>query len=279
MACNIDSEQTLAHLLRLEKERRRLPLSSHCFVGMSDLANNDARTDERAYFSAYLLDRSKYAARLGLLSQRPRLQADWLPIAARVSFEDRHRLFIEEEQELPPKPSICLIDRAGREYPAGEEVIADYVAGRIEVSGVRLTGKPYQPTQASERQNRAILEAGLLPPMLSARQRGRLDQILLAERYPTFRWHFEWDQLVVVGVPDGLTKRFVYEFKSSKEVNRMKPVAERQADLYGYFFGRKYKRMQIRDVLGGRIQTFSSPIDRANAEGVLEHYAAALKAR
>ena len=63
-------------------------------------------------------------------------------------------------------------------------------------------------------------------------------------------------------MPDGIADRFVYEFKSTKELKRMKPVAERQADLYGYFFRRKFKRIQIRDVLRGKVLTFSSVIDR-----------------
>jgi hypothetical protein len=78
-------------------------------------------------------------------------------------------------------------------------------------------------------------------------------------------------------VPDGIAARFVYEFKSTKELDRMKLVAQRQADLYGYFFGREHKRIQIRDVSGGSVLTLSSPIDRVNAEVTLERYATLLK--
>ena len=54
-------------------------------------------------------------------------------------------------------------------------------------------------------------------------------------------------------------------------------MAERRADLYGYFFQREHKRIQIRDVSGGRVLTFSSPIDRVNGETTLERYATLLK--
>lgn len=276
-ACEVWSEKTLAHLLRLEKERRGLPSDSRCFIGMSDLAYGNTRTDERGYFSAFLSDRTRCASRLGLVSRRPRLLADWLPIAAKVSFEERHRLFIEEEQELRPRSLIYLIDRSGREHPFEGKIIADYLAGRIEVVGAVFASMPYKPTKVSERKNRALSEAGVIPAKLTASERGRLDQDLLAERYPTFRWHFDWRKYVVVGVPDGITASFVYEFKSTKELDRMKLMATRQADLYGYFFAREHKRIQIRDVPGGSVLTFSSPIDRLNAETTLERYAALLK--
>ena len=273
------SEKTLAYLLRIEKERRGIPPSRRCFLGMSDLARCEARTDERAYFSAYLADRSECASRLGLVSRPPKLQTDWLPIVAQVSFEDRQRLFLEEEQEVRPAPFIVLIDTAGREHPADQKTtIADYLAGHFEVVGINFSSKPHKPSKDSERINRKLLANGLLRP-LTASERGNLDEQLLGERYPKFRWHFDWGDYVVVGVPDGITDRFVYEFKSTKELKRMKPVAERQADLYGYFFRRKYKRIQIRDVLGEKVLTFSSSIDRANAERTLEQYTAVMNGR
>lgn len=276
--CRVWSEKTLAYLLRLEKERRGIPPSRRCFVGISDLARYDARIEEIAYFSAYLSGRSEYASRLGLISRRPRLQTDWLPIAGQVSFEDRERLFLEEEQEVLPAPFIFLIDTAGREHPADQKTIADYLARRFEVVGMVFSSKPHKPVKASERRNRSLLASGYLRP-LTAAERGDLDEQLLGERYPKFRWHFDWGDYVVVGVPDGITDRFVYEFKSTKELKRTRAVAERQADLYGYFFRRKYKRIQIRDVLGGKVLTFSSAIDRANAERTLGHYAAVLNGR
>ena len=147
------SEKTLAYLLRLEKERRGIPASRRCFVGISDLARHEARIEEIEYFYAYLSDRSECASRLGLISKRPKLQMDWLPIAAQVSFEDRHRLFLKEEQEVRPAPFICLIDTSGREHPADEQTIVDYLAGRFEVVGMMLSSKPHKPVKAAERRN------------------------------------------------------------------------------------------------------------------------------
>ncbi|MCL5256175.1 MAG: hypothetical protein M1319_00045 [Chloroflexi bacterium] len=80
------------------------------------------------------------------------------------------------------------------------------------------------------------------------KERGRLLQLTRAERYPTIRWNFEWENYVVVGVPDGITGDFAYEFKTTKSRFLsffQKPVAFTQADLYGYLFRRSAKRVQI----------------------------------
>src|SRR5262245_1861688 len=61
-----------------------------------------------------------------------------------------------------------------------------------------------------------------------------------AERYPTIRWHFPWAGHVVVGLPDGLTGAFVYEYKTTASrylAGHLEPVQLAQADLYGHFFG------------------------------------------
>src|SRR5205823_11974501 len=79
------------------------------------------------------------------------------------------------------------------------------------------------------------------------RRRGQLLQADRAERHPTIRWNFSWGPYVLVGVPDGLTDAFVYEFKTTRSdyLGRLlKPVATAQADLYGRFFRRPVKRVQ-----------------------------------
>lgn len=58
----------------------------------------------------------------------------------------------------------------------------------------------------------------LLGPLLQGNERSPLAlEISRSESYPTFRWHFQWRKYVLVGVPDGITKRFVYEFKTARE--------------------------------------------------------------
>jgi len=93
-----------------------------------------------------------------------------------------------------------------------------------------------------------------------------------AERYPRTRWNFGWERYVVVGVPDGMTARFVYEFKTTKKrqyLPESRASAIAQADLYGYFFGRRTRRVQILIRDDERVETWQEPVDQENAVRVL----------
>jgi CRISPR/Cas system-associated exonuclease Cas4 (RecB family) len=110
---------------------------------------------------------------------------------------------------------------------------------------------------------------------LDAKRRGEVLQELLAEKYPTIRWNFKWSNYIVVNVPDGITKDFVYEFKTTSSrflYNYIKPVALAQADLYGYFFRRQRKRVQIHIVEEKQTETFESNVDVNNALHVLDSF-------
>ena len=106
--------------------------------------------------------------------------------------------------------------------------------------------------------------------------RGRIYQGLRAEKYPTIRWHFPWGHYSVTGAPDGLAEEFAYEYKTtgSRFLFRfMKPVAFAQADLYGYFFHRPKKRVQIQIMEENRTETFEEPVNTANVEVTLDSFA------
>ncbi|MCC6003785.1 MAG: hypothetical protein LM590_05530 [Thermofilum sp.] len=110
---------------------------------------------------------------------------------------------------------------------------------------------------------------------LDPKRRGEVLQALLAEKYPTIRWNFKWSNYIVVGVPDGITKDFVYEFKTTSShflYNYIKPVALAQADLYGYFFKRQRKRVQIHIVEEKQTETLESNVDVDNALRVLNSF-------
>ena len=93
----------------------------------------------------------------------------------------------------------------------------------------------------------------------------------------TIRWNFPWRSRVVVGVPDGITDRFVYEFKATKNkyiALFRKPVALVQADLYGMFFRRPEKRVQIHIFESGETLTWQEHVDVKAAEAVLQKFEA-----
>lgn len=94
--------------------------------------------------------------------------------------------------------------------------------------------------------------------------RGNIYEFKLAEKYPKIRWHFTWGNYVIEGIPDGITDKFVYEFKSTKSKwlsFYTKPVALTQADLYGYFFKREKKRVQIYLMDKKEVETIEDKVD------------------
>ncbi|MEM3815168.1 MAG: Dna2/Cas4 domain-containing protein [Candidatus Micrarchaeia archaeon] len=79
-------------------------------------------------------------------------------------------------------------------------------------------------------------------------RRGIKDEMSFAQRYPTFRYHFRWNNYIIEAVPDGIGPDFCYEFKSTKKWNMLhyiKPIAEAQAQLYSYFFKKPKIKIEI----------------------------------
>jgi hypothetical protein len=102
---------------------------------------------------------------------------------------------------------------------------------------------------------------------------GKRAQAEFAEVYGTFRWNFPWKEFTVVGVPDGLSADLVYEFKSTKNrrgLDRTMRIASTQADLYGLFFNRQRKRVQVLVMEDECVETLDAVVDHDNAVFVLE---------
>lgn len=113
-------------------------------------------------------------------------------------------------------------------------------------------------------------------PPSDAMTRGEWSERRNAERLPSKRWSFEWGPFVLVGIPDGIGRDFVYEFKSTASEYMLffqKPVGVAQADLYGFFFGKPRKRLDIHVEKEGRTDRAEGDVDRGNAERVLGRFA------
>ncbi len=81
----------------------------------------------------------------------------------------------------------------------------------------------------------------------------------------------------MIGVPDGVTDRFVYEYKTTKNrflLNFVRPIALAQGDLYAVFFRRQVKRVQIEVREENATETHEDKADRERAEHTLEAFAA-----
>jgi CRISPR/Cas system-associated exonuclease Cas4 (RecB family) len=92
------------------------------------------------------------------------------------------------------------------------------------------------------------------------------------EIYPTIRWNFKWHDYVIIGVPDGITKDFIYEYKRSTLSPYQLVVASTQADLYGYFFKRKRKRVQVYVKQHNYLKTYDEPVDEERALDALTKF-------
>jgi len=94
----------------------------------------------------------------------------------------------------------------------------------------------------------------------------------------SFRWSFSWDRYVIVGNPDGLARDTVLERKTAandyfaKTVAR--PVGRTQADLYGFFFGRSRKIVEIKVSEGGSGLNLDEEVDSTRAVETLRKFRA-----
>jgi hypothetical protein len=84
---------------------------------------------------------------------------------------------------------------------------------------------------------------------------------------PTIRWHFRAGEYIVVGEPDGLSRREVFEMKSVGNAyiaEFSRPLAQLQADIYGYLFKRSTKLLG--ETIGdGPLTIAESPVVPARA--------------
>lgn len=92
----------------------------------------------------------------------------------------------------------------------------------------------------------------------------------------SYRWWFQWHDLVLVGVPDGIAPTYVYECKDAKNrfwfTTASRPVATTQADLYGVFFERPQKRVEITIRDEGTIERITGPVDHVRASATLAKF-------
>jgi CRISPR/Cas system-associated exonuclease Cas4 (RecB family) len=236
----------LKRLLYLEKRRRGVSEDRLVFVGIANIAHfywcgakavYKSRKYELMFFWEYLVDRIYYSALLGYIDSPPRREEDLLLYVDLIKREDFEKLLNENYSKLSSKTTEGA-----------------------------FAANPLLPPELRELE--VVLKSNIEGRQHSQPVVGLVGQEYLAEKYPTVRWNFEWNRYVVIGMPDGITKDFVYEFKTVKTpflVQYNRPVAVAQADLYGYFFERPKKRVQIYVIETGKTITLEVNVDRDNA--------------
>ncbi|GBC73205.1 hypothetical protein HRbin04_00601 [archaeon HR04] len=238
-----DINKLIEELLILEKRRQGIEEDELVFLGTSNIANYywcamksllKSKDEERIFFEAYLVDRIRYSLKLGYINRIPENKKELLEVGKEITFNDIERLLEEKKMEVE---SSRINDRDGDTIAFIDD---EHTSSKTDL---------------------------LL--------RGMLVESLKAERYPTIRWNFKWGRYIVLGVPDGITDRFVYEFKSTKNTFLMhfiKPVADTQADLYGYFFRRAKKRVQLYMMKEDKINTWEDNVNQIRALETLQSF-------
>lgn len=261
--------EKLEHLLSLEKERRGVNREKLVFVGMHNVAQYywcamqavfKSRENELEFFAAYLYDRIRYSEYLGLIDRLPESEETLLDIGNGITFSDVEKL-LKESAERTKHLSFTFNAR----------ITTDEHGKRVMVINPDLSPKLRQRYEIDAKA-RGIRIAN---PEEFPQLRGEFLQTTRAEQYPTIRWNFAWEGYVVVGVPEGITDRFVYEFKTTGSrflLHFVKPVALTQADLYGYFFRRERKRVQIYIVEEGTTETWEDEVNKTKAIKVLGNF-------
>ena len=258
-------------LLEVEKCRRGVPVKSLLFIGAADTANFYwcpmksllSNIDmEPLYFRSYLHDRLLYSLKLGYVKTLPRDVEKLLSIGDEIGLNDIEKLLreqIHDDSEKPP--SFVIFSTFTSEGPTKCMVLNPFLSPAVRDRLEKLAKK--------ERIN--IVSLDEIPPKL----RGEICEDFLAERYPTIRWNFEWENYVIVGVPDGITEDFVYEFKTTGSeflLGYMERSALAQGDLYGFFFRRQNKRVQIYVVNQAETYTWHEKVDINAAISLLKAF-------
>ena len=271
----LSSSRRLSRLLSLEKKRREVPQDALICVGMANVAEHwwctqqavfKSRTEEAAFFASYLHDRIIYAHRLGFIATLPQRDEALLDIGNEVTFADVQELLEKAEKQPTERRTVWL-----------HEDTTDKQGKRSRLINPEL------PREERELYEKEAADAGIevlnrRPRSLEEdpKRRGEVFEVLDAEKYPSIRWNFPWEKYTIVGVPDGITDDFVYEYKTTRNrflLGFIKPIAFAQADLYGYFFQRPQKRVQIQIVEENVTETYEETVDVTNVEKTLSAFA------
>lgn len=264
----IGDHNALEKLLILEKKKRKVDTSKLVFLGTANIAKYywcalksylKSKQGELDFFHAYIYDRLRYAFELGYIGKLPKNKKKLLEVGDEISFEDIEKL---------------LKKRAKKGQKVEYELIAEK---RINENGSEVMIINPDITQDDQGRIQAENEARLRSIRIASPEefpklRGEFLETTRAKKYPKIRWHFNWNDYVIVGAPDGITVDNVYEFKSTRNkflMSFIKPIAITQADLYGYFFRRENKLVEIYVVEENKKHSFSLQVNHKRAEETL----------
>ena len=276
----IRKQGILENLMQTKKAELGVGPDQLVFVGTADMAEYfwcaeksilKSRLQEVRFFESYLFDRIVYSFDLGRLNNLPNDHNELLSIGDDISQPDIEVLLRENKVEEPDDEILqSKVAKEGIWLTLGVINGVHYVIGFPDEIA-REMNMNMSDTEVRE----VVFVNSIDDPALPPKLRGVVGEDAYAEKYPSIRWNFNFGKYIMVGTPDGITDDFVYEFKTTKNkyLERfIKPVAETQADLYGHFFGRGEKRVQIREYESGKIFTYQTEVNRQRVKQVYDGF-------
>ena len=274
----IRKQGILENLMQTKKDELGVDRDQLVFVGTADMAEYfwcaeksmlKSRSQEVKFFESYLFDRIVYSFDLGRLNNLPSDHNEFLSIGDDISQPDIEDLLRENKVE-EPKGDI-LYPKVAKE---GIWLTLGVINGVHYVIGFPDEGAR-EINMSDPKVREVVFVNSIDDPTLPPKLRGVVGEDAYAEKYPSIRWNFNFGKYIMVGIPDGITDDFVYEFKTTKNYylkQFIKPVAETQADLYGHFFGRGEKKVQIREYETGKIFTYQTEVNSQRVKQVYDGF-------
>lgn len=107
----------------------------------------------------------------------------------------------------------------------------------------------------------------------SQQEKGHIFETIYAKKLPQIHWFVKHKNFILTCMPDGISKDFVYEFKSSKNRFFSKfsiKKAKLQADIYGLCFNKENKEIDQLIVSENKIENIKEKINISEINYVIE---------
>jgi CRISPR/Cas system-associated exonuclease Cas4 (RecB family) len=270
------NQKNVQELLDIEKDRRGVDRDKLVFLGMADLAQYYwcapksllvSRDMELANFEAYLQDRIAYSIELGYIDDIPESKEKLLDVGNDITLNDIEYLIGKRESEMIKEGKRRRVEILMMKGPDGQLIYL--------LNPTLSTERKRKYEKLAEEKGFKLVPIDELDSFVSPQIRGQVLEGILAEKYATIRWNFPWEDYVILGIPDGITYRFVYEFKTTSRIFLQRfvlPVALAQANLYGFFFNRPEIRVQIYIMENNSLRTWHGEANKYEAIKLLYEF-------
>lgn len=213
----------------------------HCFWCQKEAVLR-AEKHEFMFFYQYFKDRLKLAYELGKISENKKFNLKELSnIGQNISLKEINKLLKKDntpcrkvlffnKDELdksgPIIPTIASLKALKKHNKHDEMVIKNIDDFSLEKNIQKRLVKGY-----SFEENYQMAKGRLLDFLHKTK----------TSSIPSICWNFNWEDLIIIGEPDGIGEKNIYEFKTTANeflYYYMKPKGLAQGQLYGYFFER-----------------------------------------